>query len=141
MKLYKHVSRFEFLRMVPKYLRKKLPWALGLKPGDMINDCSGFNVVIRKVEPELFFTNRGWFIYDIHFVTEPFGGYCSLRHCGVIPPLSVQDIEREMRKFYDDYEGGGGWRLKTDKDPIWVNLSGDKSICDELGRSIFRSKT
>jgi hypothetical protein len=139
MKLYKHVSRFGFLKWVPRKLHPGLRWALGLKPGDMINDCSGFNVVIARADPEVYHTNKGWYIYDVIFTNEH-GGCCSLRNCGVSPPLSVADIEKYKRQFYDCHKAGGGWHFKTDKDPVWVNLSSGKPICDELGRSIFRSK-
>ena len=103
MKLYKHVNRLRFLKWVPRKLHPGLRWALGLKPGDMINDCSGFNVVIARADPEVYHTNKGWYIYDVIFTNEH-GGCCSLRNCGVSPPLSVADIEKYKRQFYDSYE-------------------------------------
>ena len=140
MKLYNRVNRLAFLRHVPRSRQKHLKWALGLKSGDIINDCSSFNVVIREIEPQIFFTKRGWYIYDVHFTTEPFGGGCSLIHCGVEPALSVEEIEHRLKKFYDEWGEGplaeGGWNFKTEKDKVWMRLSQGLPVCDERGIKI-----
>jgi len=134
MKLYKHFNRLAYLRRVPRRLHSHLRWALTLKPGDIINDCSGFNVVIREIEPQIFFTKSGWYIYDVRFTTEPHGGSCSLFNCGVEPAFSVKEIEQQFRKFYNEWEcGQGGWDFKTEKDQVWMRLSQGLSICDEQG--------
>ena len=137
MKLYKRVNRLAFLRHVPRSRQAHLKWALKLKPGEVINDCSGFNVIIREIEPQVHFTKRGWYIYDVDFTVEPFGGGCSLIHCGVEPALPVKEIERRIRQFYDEWGEGpyvkGGWDFKTEKDKVWMRLSQGLPICNEHG--------
>jgi hypothetical protein len=139
MKLYKRTSRLRFLRHVPRAIHDRLRWALKLKPGDLINDCSMFNVVIREVQPCIVYTKRGWYIYDVDFTTEPFGGGCSLMHCGVEPPLSPEKIEQRLRSFYDNWNRpeSDGWEFKTEKDKVWANLSQGLPICDERGVKVL----
>lgn len=111
----------------------------------MINDCSGFNVVIRDIEPCIAFFNKGWFIYNVDFTVEPFGGGCSLTHCGVEPPVSPEEIERRIRQFYDEWGEGpyskGGWDFKTEKDKVWMRLSKGLPICDDQGKRITDEST
>lgn len=135
MKLYKRVNRLAYLKLVPKRIQKRIRWALSLKPGDLINDCSAFNVIIRTIEPDIWVSWRnGWFIYDINFTTEPFGGTCSLRKCGVTKPLTPAQIEERLRIFYNNWgEPHGGWRFKTEQDIVWERLSKGLPICDERG--------
>jgi hypothetical protein len=95
MKLYHHFSRFQFLRSRPKEHFPRIRWALTLKPGDLINDCSGFNRIVREIYPEKQFNKHGgWAIYDVNFITEPHGGGCSLVSCGVTKPISREELER-----------------------------------------------
>lgn len=135
MKLYKHINRLAYLKLVPKRIQKRIRWALSLKPGDLINDCSMFNVIIRTVEPDIWLSpNNGWFIYDVSFTTEPFGGSCSLRHCGIEKPITPEQIEKRLRHFYNNWgEPHGGWEIKTGKDPVWECLSKELPICDKRG--------
>lgn len=133
MKLYKRFNRLAYLRMVPKPFQKRILWALSLKPGDLVNDCSMFNVAVRKVEPDIWLSKRGWFIHDVEFCVEPFGGFCSLLQCGVEPALSAEQVEQKLRHFYSEYEAHGGWETKTEKDPVWMRLSKGLPICDDRG--------
>lgn len=139
MKLYKHVHRHRVLKAIPKRVQAHIRWAMSLSPGDLINNCSGFNVEIKTITPIIWNLTRGWIFYDVEFETSP-GGFCSLRSCGVSPPRSVAEIEQYMHRFYDSWTTGNGWNYKTDKDPVWVSLSSGKPICDELGRSICLNK-
>lgn len=139
-KLYKRVNRFEFFNLVNKNLRKRILWALSVKPGDLINDCSGFNVIVRSVEPDIWETPRGWLIHDVDLFVEPYGGTCSLRHCGVVPAKTVREIEKWFNNFYSKWNDGpysdGGWHFKTEKDPVWMRLSQGLPICDDRGLNI-----
>lgn len=101
MKLYHRVSRHYYLKCCNKRFQRGLRWALSLKPGNLINDCSGFNVVIKTIEPVIYSHNKGWYVYDVRFTTEPIGGSCSLRHCGVDVPLSAEQITKETIEFYN----------------------------------------
>jgi hypothetical protein len=140
MKLYHRVSRFEFLRSITKKDRDNILWALSLKPGDLINDCTGFNVVIRKIEPDIMYVNNGrggWYICDIDFTTEPLGGSCSLMHCGIQSPRTPKEITNYIKRWYDEWgEPHGGWHWKTDNDPVWQKLKNCLPICDEKGMKI-----
>lgn len=108
MKIYKHISRFKVRRHVHKYAEKRIRWAMNLQPGDLINDCTGFNVVIRNVTGLIHRVNRGWFIYDVDFDIEPFGGSCSLMHCGVEAPLPRDAIEKYHLEWTAEYMKGDG---------------------------------
>lgn len=118
MKLYKHYHRLKWRKFLPKRQERFLRWALTLKPGDIINDCSGFNRVIREVYPAHLFNRRdGWAIYDVDFTTEPHGGGCSLFHCGVQPQQSRDELE----KYYLS------WIEKQKEDLLkkgWINKEG-----------------
>jgi hypothetical protein len=138
MKLYRRVNRLAYLREVSRRHQRLIRWALGLKPGDLINDCSMFNVVVNKVTPKICYTRRGWFIYGVDFWTE-IGG-CSLLSCGVEPPLTPEELERRLRDFYEQWDDGpyakGGWDFKSEKDEVWTRLQQGLPICDERGRSL-----
>lgn len=125
MKLYKGL-RFKFLEIVPKYRRKRLLWALSLKPGDLINDCSGFNVKVRDIHPVKIRYNNSWLIHDIIIRTEPYGGSCSVRSCGVEPPLSVEEIKKEMIEFYNECP-------EYRKGKVWNAIKNGLDFCDENG--------
>lgn len=92
-KLYHHVSRFLVRRRISRAREAVLKWALTLKPGDIINDCTSFNAKIIEIQPQIWQTGRGWYYYNFDFKVSPFGGYCSLFDCGVIPALSRDKIE------------------------------------------------
>jgi hypothetical protein len=144
MKLYKRMSRFLFHRELSSYKVKRIKWALSLKPGDLINDCSGFNVIVKNVIPERsgFFRSskgwvhngrNGWFIYSVNFELDPFGS-CDLFSCGVEPPLTAKEITEKMRAWYESWgEPHGGWQYKTEEDLVWQRLKRGECICDERG--------
>lgn len=108
MKTYKNVSRFYVLRRVGKYRMKRIKWAMSLKPGDLINDCSGFNVIIREIDPDVRTFHNGWFIQNVDFTVEPYGGGCSLMHCGVEPPKPRELLEKEYLVDMEDYLNSSG---------------------------------
>ena len=102
MKLYKRYSRLAYRRIVNPRREKLLRWGLSIKPGDIINDCSGFNKIIRSVDPYYKFSSRGWAIIDVDYTTEPHGGGCSLTHCGVEPAIPRDVLESEYVKEHDE---------------------------------------
>jgi hypothetical protein len=139
-----------------EYLR----WALTLKPGDLINDCSSFNVVIKKIYIEKFHipksyikewnkvpfhTRNGWYIGNIDFTNE-IGGHCSLMSCGVEKPKSREVIEADCILNIKEYFKEGGqaehwygkdterFKLALEKGmrKIYILESG-AHICDERG--------
>lgn len=108
MKLYKNISRFKVRRNVSRSTEKRIKWALSLKPGDLINDCSAFNVVIREINPDIHYINNGWYIYGVMFKTEPFGGSCSLNHCGVELPKPRDVLEKDYMDYMSESMMGDG---------------------------------
>jgi hypothetical protein len=138
-KLYHNYNRFAFLKSVPKSQRDILQWALNLSEGDIINDCSGFNVAIRSFQLESVKNSHGgWYIYDVQFTTEPHGGCCSLMNCGVGPAKSSQEITKYFTDWYDNMGNQpNGWEYKTEKDIVWQRLNNRLPICDDKGMWIL----
>jgi len=93
--------------MVNRRREANLKWALTLKPGDIINDCSAFNVRIIGIETEIRRTGRGWYIMNIDFRTSPFGGYCSLNHCGVEPEVPRDKVEIDWLNWAEQHINSG----------------------------------
>jgi len=138
-RLYHNYNRLAFLKSVPKSQRDILQWALNLSKGDLINDCSGFNVIVRSFELEVVRNNHsGWYIYDVMFTTEPFGGNCSLMNCGVCPAKTSEEITNYIKNWYAEMGNApNGWSFKTDKDIIWQRLNSGLQICDDKGMWIL----
>lgn len=55
--------------------------------GDLVRDCSGFNVRVSKVEPVYRRAGSGTVLHDIEITNEN-GGLCSFLHCGVEAAVS-----------------------------------------------------
>lgn len=106
-KLYSHVSRILVRRQIPRYRESRLKWGLTLKPGDLVNDCTSFNVRIRNIEPDYVQTGRGWYIYNFTLETEPNGGSCSLIHCGVIPAPPRAKVESDWLHWAEEHINSG----------------------------------
>lgn len=100
MKLYHRVSRFKVRRHISRQFERRIKWALTLKPGDLINDCTMYNVKIKEIEIMRRQTGRGWYISDVYFTADN-GGVCSLRYCGVESPLSREEIESNFIKSFN----------------------------------------
>lgn len=99
-KLYYKVSKKYFKTYVDNKLEKRIRWALNLRPGEIVNDCTGFNRYVIDSIAVCHKHDRGWIIYDVDievsddFPAKNFVGSCSLKHCGVESPLSRKDIEK-----------------------------------------------
>lgn len=106
-KLYKNISRFAARRNIPTPDWKKLKWAAKLKPGDIVNNCSGFNVKIINIEPHYIFYRNGWYVYDFVFQTTPYMGFCSLIACGVDLAKPRDLIESRHLKLIKGYIDSG----------------------------------
>ena len=146
MKLYKRVTRLAYLKIVPKKHQERIKWALSLKLGDLINDCSGFNRHVKTITPDRWKTGQGWFIQDIDFLTLE-GGCCSLLHCGVTGPKTREYIEKNYLEFLNCWlvseKGAKQWyggldnsKYKEEIDKLmrtWEDLKAGKHICDEFG--------
>jgi len=82
---------------------KLLKWALTLKPGDIINDCTGFNVKIREIELDIRQHGRGWYLMNVDFQVTPYHGFCSLMHCGVEPEVPREKVESDWLSWAEKY--------------------------------------
>jgi len=101
MKLYKRYSRFKYRKRIPHSLDKIIRWGASLQPGDLINDCSGFNSIVKEVNVECNHSSRGWAIVGVNYDTEPNGG-CSLLHCGVEPAIARDVLEVDYVRRHED---------------------------------------
>jgi hypothetical protein len=88
-----------------------------IKPGDLISDCSSFNVRVASVEPRYYTPSARWVggtlrtlrfrvLVDID-ITNDKGGICSLAHCGVELPRSREDIIRDWEERIPWYIANG----------------------------------
>jgi len=119
MKLRHKIGRLTFRRYVSKDFESRIRWALNLKPGDLVNDCTGFNRYLIETEVEKLHRRDHWFVYDVLFEVsdekgnEEIAGNCSLKHCGVGPPLDRDILEQEVLKFLEfwlaDPKGAKQW--------------------------------
>ena len=144
-KLYSHVSRFMVRKHINRKKERKLKWALTLNPGDLINDCSGFNVRVRDIYPCYIQTSKGWYIYDVQIELEPNGNYCSLINCGVIPSLSRNQVEFNWLEWAQNYINSGSLKRWYAEDIFMFNkqlniminnidrIKNGKHITDESG--------
>lgn len=85
-----------------------------MKAGDIINDCSAFNVRVAEIDPDYL---QHWqypkaqFLVGIDF-TDHKGGSCSLVHCGVEFGISREEVEKRSLEYYEDW-------LKSDQAAVW----------------------
>lgn len=79
-------------RLAKKYLNKQYSMLTILKAnphfanmgvGDMINDCSERNVVIRNIVPEYTKLNNGYILIGLDFVVNEQGKVCCMPGCGI----------------------------------------------------------
>jgi len=148
MRLYSPGARLAYLKTHSSYYRDGFLWALSLKPGDLINNCTGANVIIKEIHPEYtsfrkhgyYDTSHGWYMYDILFVSH-LGGHCSLMNCGVEPPKSREEIEADTLLYLKDIQTlqwYGGTLPESTQERITI-LEAGGHICDERGVSYPRN--
>jgi hypothetical protein len=145
MKLYKRITRFQFRRRFPKgsYDEKKLLWGASLKPGDVIATCSGFNVRIKEIVPQVggaksWFghtrrNKEGWFIDDF-FVKDEDGGVHYTNSCCWKPetPEKIKKYWGEVTKEYIVDMQAKGWDSGFMQN-IYDELQAGKEITDKDG--------
>jgi hypothetical protein len=81
--------------------------------GDLICDCSAFNVRIARIEPRYrrLAGEHGQILVDID-ITNDRGGGCSFAHCGVEPARSREDILQHWEESVAYYkENGDRWNF------------------------------
>lgn len=110
MKLYAHMSRFQYRRLYSTRDIRKLRWALGLKPGGLVAACTGFNVRVDRIEPCRVSTmywcghggrsGRGWFIEDV-LVYDTDGCQHYIRSC-CWRPQTVKQITAYWSQTTDE---------------------------------------
>jgi hypothetical protein len=115
-KLYHKVSRFLVRRQISRHDEKRLKWAMTLKPGDIVNHCTGFNVKIIDAVAVIKSTSRGWYVTGFEFKVSPFGGFCSLMHCGVGPAIPRDKVESDWLKHTEFRINSGAMRKWFGKD-------------------------
>lgn len=77
-------------RVAKKYLRdcfrnKKLVAAMAdIKEGDLVRNCSGFNMRVGKISPCYVKVGKGSVLLDIDLESDT-GAGCSFAHCGIEP--------------------------------------------------------
>lgn len=138
--IWKNVKR----RVAKKYLKRYASdWMLdprakvfaNLKPGDIVNTCSGFNNKIKQIIPYYFAVGKGQVLFSIDLVMEK-GSVCDAQMCGVEPARSREDIEAEMLQFYKQILKEERFFSPKDKEITEKNLAILESgghIADENG--------
>lgn len=131
-------------RVAKKYLNR---WSIGyiakhnlakfskLGVRDLINDCSGFNVEITKVNPEYVHVGKGKVLIDITFDTD--GGSCSLTHCGIESELSREEVEKQHVEFLQSWFNSGDaatWYGGEDSSDYKLRLAAKNKKMDILQR-------
>ncbi len=72
--------------------------------GDLINDCTGFNGEIVRIDPEYGFIPNGMILCNVDFQTTNTG--CSLIHCGVSAELPQEVVETRALDFIENWTLG-----------------------------------
>ena len=76
------------------------------KVGDMVNDCTGFNVVITELFPSYRPVGRhGKVLSDVTIYSA--NNSASLLHCGIEPPKSYEELKAQLaeRTKYEEATG------------------------------------
>jgi len=116
MKLYAHMTRFQYRRLWSKRAgdTKLLAWGSTLKPGDIVSTCQGFNSRIASIEAQRVYahewlgkgsaTRKGWFINEFKVIDTdeywhyfPTGGGC------VSYPETVERIKTYWLSWTGDW--------------------------------------
>lgn len=109
-------------RVARKYLNRRFPWWReavklfgNLGVGDLVNDCSAFNVVITELEPDYSSIGssyrrygrvcRGFVLRDVDIYSAR--NSASLRNCGVTLPKSYEDLKKDWEERIVFYEKEG----------------------------------
>jgi len=77
----------------------------GFELGAIVCTCTGYNTRVISVEPSYIRIGKGWFLYDLNFETD--GPGCSMYHCGVSLPRSLEEIEKWRKALVEYYSSNG----------------------------------
>lgn len=141
MRLYKG-SKFAFYRRTSKNTRKLLSWAVSLKPGDVFGACSGFNHIVKTINPiwgrhsDYNFVGKGghktYYVVEVEieaidgsFHVCP-GGGCAHQ------PYSVKEIHEYWNsmsdKFLNEWDESGYWKKIVEAARAGKPITDDKGI-------------
>lgn len=137
-RIYTGFSKIAALEYFPARKLRRLLVLASVRPGDLVQDCDGFNHRVTKVN--LVWDNGSWkernvkgrYLSDIQFEFEDGHVPCG---CGADrTPSSVAEIE-EFWSEWIPYQrhNGFGWADGPFYDEILRRLSSKESICDKDG--------
>lgn len=143
--LYTRGTKFSAYRSLPADVLKFLIRRLSVKPGDMINDCDGFNHVV--VGPAIY---RSRWHNNRAARTLQFDQYNlenGLRSCGCpygpVEALTPEEVNEFFKTFYDDENieslKAGGWWTENDQFK-YDALKAGESLCDDRGMILEKFK-
>jgi hypothetical protein len=127
--LYRNMKR----RVAKKHLLFKDDWDVlatmaNTKPGDLIRDCSGFNVRIAKLFPMYRTVGNGQYLVDIDIENDK-GGSCSFLHCGVEPAWSRADIVKYYEAMCEHWKKvGDPWQFAARYEFTTVDEEGQATV-------------
>jgi len=131
----KHIAyRFFRASTLNEYLRK-----LSFKPGDVVNDCDGFNHEIKKLLPWIGYWSRNGRKTTYTLQMDQFEFTDGGRSCGcpsgVVPAWSVEKITKFHRPHTDEeiekLKRNGWWTAKSQQREDRVRRG--ELLCDERG--------
>lgn len=125
-----------------------------LKPGDLINTCSGFNEEIIKIKPSWINVSSGFVLFDLDFQLADEDS-CSLAWCDVRPALARDVLEQRYLDIQSKWVQNGkaaAWYAdlaESGLDPASIKtlhqmlqiLKEGGHITDDLGRLLSEFKT
>lgn len=98
----------------------------GIKVGDLITTCNGYNEKIAAIEERVTYYLGHKFVFDLDIIKEDTYS-CSLRHCCVYPARTKEQILDRARAYLDNPDMVAmakqfGWKLHLalldGKDPL-----------------------
>ena len=81
--------------------------------GDLINECSGLNSRITKLEPSYSRVGNGYILVDVNIITDSTS--CSAKHCGVDVQCSYEHAIEYRQHVVDDQSKWARMRIRYSK--------------------------
>jgi len=130
-------------RLAKALARRCSTWAFSqdkrfttLKIGDVINDCSGYNHVVKEITPKYLKVGKGHVLCDITFTTDN-GGRCSLTSCGVEVNVSREIIEKRHLEYYETWVKGAGGQTWYGPEDTWTDQTrADMALADRRAETL-----
>jgi hypothetical protein len=128
-------------RVAKKYLkdwrwpdRAFLTLMANVKVGDLIRDCSAFNVRVAEIEPRYCLVGkRGGNVLEDIDITNDKGGSCSFMRCGVAPAWTREDILRDWAEKVKYYEARGDEWDFAKRYEFTTVLEDGQAVVDSVG--------